>query len=146
MLSTARSRPKAWCLLVLVGLGAGIGCSDAPPLFEPQPATTGALSISTVTTGREFTPFDLGTLGGTFSQAFGINARGQVVGISRLAGGRSRPFICEKGTPMKDLGTLGGVTLGGVDGEAFGINDAGHVVGVSRLANGEFRATLWTPN
>ena len=31
-----------------------IGCSDAPPLLEPQLGTTGALSISTVTAGGEF--------------------------------------------------------------------------------------------
>ena len=79
---------------------------------------------------------DLGTLGGTFSQAFGINARGQVVGQSTVAIGQSA-FLWEAGT-MTDLSTLGGT--GSV---ASGINARGQVVGRSRLANGQVHATLW---
>jgi probable HAF family extracellular repeat protein len=67
---------------------------------------------------------DLGTLGGTESQAFAINERGAVVGYSQVAGNASiHPFLYEAGT-MYDLGTLGRM-----QGKALGINERGVVVG-----------------
>ena len=78
---------------------------------------------------------DLGTLG-CCTQAFGINASGQVVG-----GSSGRAFIWQNGV-MTDLGTPGGFST------ASGINDAGQVVGtffppgfVSVQGNGH--AFLW---
>jgi len=60
---------------------------------------------------------DLGSLGGTFTGPFGpdrsegslaVNDRGQVIGISTLAGDQTyHPFLWDNGT-MRDLGTLGG--------------------------------------
>ena len=41
---------------------------------------------------KAYTAVDLGTLGGTFSQAFGINAAGQIVGWSGTATGQAMPF------------------------------------------------------
>ena len=56
-----------------------------------------------------YTVIDLGTLGGTFSVAFGINNRGAVVGDSTLSGDTIlRGFFWQKGS-MTDLGTLGGL-------------------------------------
>jgi probable HAF family extracellular repeat protein len=55
-----------------------------------------------------YTVTDLGTLGGTFSVAGGINNRGWVDGYSTLAGDQSQhAFLWRNGT-MTDLGTLGG--------------------------------------
>jgi probable HAF family extracellular repeat protein len=56
---------------------------------------------------------DLVTLGGTFSQAFGINNRGHVGGGASLPNGNLHAFLWTKQTGMQDLDTLGGPTGGG---------------------------------
>jgi probable HAF family extracellular repeat protein len=69
---------------------------------------------------------DLGSLGGAVSGVFGLNNRGQVVGLMTLPGDEFRhPFLWERGT-LTDLGTFGGN-----NGQATGLNDAGEVVGVA---------------
>lgn len=68
---------------------------------------------------------DLGTLGGSSSQAFAINPAGQVVGESATSDGDGHAFLWERGT-MIDLGTLGGA--GSV---AIAINPSGVVLGSS---------------
>src|SRR3974390_1665832 len=52
---------------------------------------------------------DLGGLGGTFGAPFFMNNRGQIIGVSNLAGDLvTRPFIWSRPEGMQDLGTLGG--------------------------------------
>src|SRR5437773_2484653 len=75
-------------------------------------------------------PVDLGTLGGTFSSAVAVNASGQVVGTSTIAGdAASHAFSWTAASGMIDLGTLGGN-----NSEARGVNASGQVVGTSTIA------------
>lgn len=87
---------------------------------------------STVTT--------LGTLGGSWSQAFGINSTGQVVGAAYITGDVEHAFFWSNGK-IQDLGTLGGSWS-----YATAINSAGQVVGGSSTSSGEMHAigTPWS--
>jgi probable HAF family extracellular repeat protein len=84
---------------------------------------------------------DLGSLGGRpFSEAWGINGKGQVVGSSRDTFGgieSSRGFLWQDGV-MTDLGTLGGGWSYATD-----INDQSQVVGYGGTATGEWYSFLW---
>jgi probable HAF family extracellular repeat protein len=76
---------------------------------------------------------------GFVTASYGLNNRGQVVGLSNLAGEQTaHPFLWDKGT-LSDLGTLGGSY-----GFPMGINDAGEVVGGATNKNDQaFLAFLW---
>ena len=65
------------------------------------------LLSATASRSREYALIDLGTLGGTNSRAYALNARGQVVGESETVTGQSRAFLWEAGRGM------GAVTCGG---------------------------------
>jgi probable HAF family extracellular repeat protein len=82
---------------------------------------------------------DLGTLGGALAQAFGLDARSQIVGASTTASGDVHAFQWEKGA-MIDLGTL----PGGLTSSAAAINSRAQVVGRADTAAGETHAVLWT--
>jgi probable HAF family extracellular repeat protein len=82
---------------------------------------------------------NLGTLGGTSSQAHDINEAGQIVGSSPRADGLRRAFLWQDGV-MTDLGTLSGSESWG-----YGINESGQIAGEA-LAFGQKewkRAFLW---
>jgi probable HAF family extracellular repeat protein len=74
---------------------------------------------------------DLGTLGGSNSEATDINAIGQITGYAETAT-RARAFRYSGGT-MTDIGALLGNSLPNSFG--YSINDAGHVVGAAYNAN-----------
>ncbi len=87
------------------------------------------------------TTTDLGTLGGSFSVAAGLNTFSQVVGFSPTTGNTdTHAFLWTKAGGIKDLGTLGGDFS-----SAHGINALGQIVGDSDATTGGFlHAFLWT--
>lgn len=89
----------------------------------------------------EWTPIDLGTLGGTSvdtSMALDVSNRGDVVGSSTI-NGQTHAFLWTMEGGIRDLGTLGGASS-----TARGINEARQVVGVSDLGAGQQHAFIWT--
>ena len=87
-----------------------------------------ALFIITAAQAQQYQVTDLGTLGGSFSQANSINLVSQVAGASTVVNDTaSHAFRWTKRRGMKDLGTLSG----GINSSAQAISDAGIIVGVS---------------
>jgi probable HAF family extracellular repeat protein len=84
---------------------------------------------------------DLGTLGGTWSGAWGVSADGAVVvGWAFNAAGGYRAFRWTASGGMQDLGTLGGS-----ESAAYGVSaDGAVVVGWAENAAGQRRAFRWT--
>jgi len=69
---------------------------------------------------------NLGTLSGPYSEGYGVNAQGRVVGYSTTTSAQEHAFIWDETNGMRDLGTLSGGYS-----EAHAINDFGQVVGES---------------
>ena len=89
---------------------------------------------------QSYTLTDLGTLGGNFSVGLGVNASGQVVGLSTRASGDDHAFLSgPNGGPLQDLGTLGGIFS-----EGLGVNASGQVVGDSSTAGRANHAFLFS--
>jgi len=84
-----------------------------------------------------YTVTNLGSLGGGGSFPYGINNRGQVVGVSN-GPAQTDAFLYSKGK-MTDLGTLGGTSS-----LALAINNRGQVVGYANTpGDTEQHAFLW---
>jgi probable HAF family extracellular repeat protein len=93
-------------------------------------AQTGSDNAQNNAPVAHYTVIDLGTLGGSFSLAYGINDDVQIDGFSTLPGDAvQHSFVIEKGV-MTDLGTLGGQ-----NSESFAnLNDAIQVAGTAETA------------
>jgi probable HAF family extracellular repeat protein len=139
-MASQRSRtPSFW--IASIALSSTLwGCSsdDHSPV-GPNPSP----ELST-TTAAVYKIRDLGTLGGPFSQANGINNAGVVVGSSTLGAypdTRRHAFMWKSGV-MKDLGTI----VGGNESSANDINSDGVMVGFSNNRAGDMRAVRWMPD
>jgi probable HAF family extracellular repeat protein len=75
--------------------------------------------------------------GAVFSEALGVNDRGDAVGWSGATFEGAHAVLWQDGAAI-DLGTLGGA-----QSRAWGINDRGQVVGEAQVASGDFHAFLW---
>lgn len=71
---------------------------------------------------------DLGTLGGSFTDAGNLNERGEVTGIGASPGDTALRGFVWKGGRLTDIGTLGGTQAG-----AGAINNSGQFSGTSNL-------------
>jgi probable HAF family extracellular repeat protein len=103
-------------------------------------ALVGALVLALIATaGWSQSLTWLGTLGGDWSEAFGVSADGVVVGGSYYTSGYGRAFRWTASGGMEDLGTLGGEYS-----EAWGVSANGAVVvGGAENADWQWRAFRW---
>jgi probable HAF family extracellular repeat protein len=82
--------------------------------------------------------------GADYSNVYGINDAGQLVGFSNAATGNSA-FLWQNGV-MTDLSTVAGVAGTGWSlTEAWAINDVGQIVGSGRNPQGDISAFILTP-
>jgi probable HAF family extracellular repeat protein len=98
-----------------------------------------ALAVPALAQPYEVVP--LGSLGGTYTRAQGVNDAAVVVGVSSTTDETNMPFVWESGA-MRQLPLL----MGGTTGEATGVNASGVIVGRSNDASGQDRAVRWTRN
>jgi probable HAF family extracellular repeat protein len=123
----------------IIGSGAGGILTNAAPhavLWDNGTIT----DLGIVATWFDPTASPVGRV--DFSHAYGINNRGQIVGVSTTSTG-VHAVLWENGT-VTDLGTLPGHNYS----EAFGINDRGQIMGLSGMwtddcSAGECNAVLW---
>jgi probable HAF family extracellular repeat protein len=99
--------------------------------------------------GATGTMYNLGTLGGTNSHGYSLNATGQVTGDSDLTGdAASHAFLWKPATPNGTSGTMNDLgSLGGTESIGSAINASGQISG-SSLTTGDaaHHAYLWKPS
>lgn len=122
----------------LIDLGTLPGATDAQAYSVNNAGQIAGASGAHAAVWNAGSVQDLGTLGGSISEAHGINNNGQVVGLSETADGSTHAFLFASGS-MQDLGTLPGDT----GSRADHINDAAMIVGASSGSGGT-RAFFWT--
>jgi probable HAF family extracellular repeat protein len=114
----------------MVGWGSPVGSTPYHACFWQDPSTV----------------LDLGTLGGTESQAFALNRHNTVVGTARVSSNYHRAFVWEGSGSLVNLNTLVDPSTPGWTLEcAYDINDNGQIVG-SGLIGGQEHAFLANPS
>jgi probable HAF family extracellular repeat protein len=120
------------------GSAGAVAISDGGQIVGYSPSATGRHAVLWSVGGIVH---DLGTLGGSMSEAIDVNASGLVIGKSLTAGDAATHFfIWSADTGMVDLNAqLGAIT------SVVEINDAGQIIGACTTAGGESHAFLYTP-
>ena len=122
-----------------LGLLLWAGCTDEDRLMGPGTLDDAvAPGVVLVGTAQTYTVRDLGTLGGSWSKAYGVNGNDWVVGLSETADGSQHAFLWTEAGGMRDLN--GG---GFVFSQAEAVNNNGLVVGWGVLS-GTIRGFTWT--
>jgi probable HAF family extracellular repeat protein len=142
-MSSGSPAQQLYSLTDLGSLGRGVnalGAINASGQVAGSSAVSGSCPICTSNLTQHAFLFsggtmqDIGTLGGNYSSAFGLNDLGQVTGMSyvspNLGAVDYHAFVYSNGT-MTDIGTLGGAQSAGL-----GINNKGQVTGWSLPATG----------
>ncbi len=120
------------------GQSGAVAINNAGQIVGFSPSPTGRHAVLWSATG---VVEDLGTLGGTTSQAIDINASGQVIGKSQIAGDAATHFfLWSTETGMQDLNTMLGAITNVVE-----INDAGQIIGTFTATGGASHAFLYSP-
>lgn len=83
--------------------------------------------------------YDMGTLGGSKVLTYGINNRGEAVGLSLMLGDETAHAFIWKDGDLRDLGTLPGGTIS----MGFAINQRGQVLGVADNPDQQLSFFLW---
>lgn len=97
-------------------------------------------TATTAATNFYYSITDLGTLGGSYSDANAINDAGQVAGTSITSQNAQRAFLWQN-SQMTEL-----PTLGGINNIALDINNTAQIVGHSSTPSGYNHAVLWSNN
>ena len=88
---------------------------------------------------QAYTYTDLGTFGGIYGGAYGINSSGQVTGYAYDAGSLNHAFLYSNGT-LSDLGFLSG----GPYTRGTGVSSSGQVAGYGTTGAGQTHAFLYS--
>jgi len=115
-----------------------VAINDAGQIVGYSPSPTGRHAVLWSVAGDIQ---DLGTLGGSTSEAIDINASGLVIGKSQIAGDAATHFfLWSTATGMRDLETVLGAITSVVE-----INDGGQIIGTHITSDGASHAFLYTP-
>jgi probable HAF family extracellular repeat protein len=126
----------------VLSLGGGFGNSTA---ISPSGEVVGGATLPGDVAEHAFAwtrangITDLGTLGGTDSQAIDVNSHGDVAGYADLDGTTSHAFFWSPESGMVDIGSFGGQAS-----HAIGISEDGMVAGEADGADGQPHPFVWT--
>ena len=99
------------------------------------------LCCGAVAQAQEYDFYDLGTLGGSLSQAYAVNDAGQVVGWSMINSNpnQAQAFLWDTDSGLVNLGTAMGVSFS----SAYGISESGQIAGEAYFGGSAPHAFYW---